>query len=107
MHQADTSHFEVLILVTEVEQVIESVIDEVIATSDGLKLLRPEILDALVQALEKDASWVPLYEVTGELIIPEVAAEEGDLGEALTKVKEVCHIKDRLYVVKLTDFFSH
>ncbi|KAH8106751.1 trafficking protein particle complex subunit 10 [Cristinia sonorae] len=73
----------------EVEQVIESVIDTVLEASESSRTKRPEILEILVQALEKDASWVSLYELTGELVIPNVSTEDEGIGEALDEIKKM------------------
>lgn len=72
---------------------MESIVNEIVSESKTLELQKPEIVDALVQALEKDASWVSLYEITGELVIPAVQIGDDDVGRALTEVKKVCVVR--------------
>lgn len=49
----------------------------------------------LIESLEKDASWVELYGITGELHVPNIQEEEGELKEALHRVKEVRSMQER------------
>lgn len=68
---------------------MELVVNDVLDINDFLSPRRSEIMDMLVQALEKDASWVTLYEITGELVIPGLTAEEDEIGGVLKVIKEV------------------
>lgn len=65
-------------------------VNQAIEADPSLELHRDLLVDRLVQALESDASWVELYGVTGELIVPEIIDEEGDIGSALLELKQVC-----------------
>ncbi|THH29639.1 hypothetical protein EUX98_g4553 [Antrodiella citrinella] len=80
----------------EVEQVMETVVGEVVTKTESLEPFRAEILDTLVQALEKDASWVSLYEITGELVIPDITIEEDAVGQALEEIKKLLNQSRRL-----------
>ena len=73
----------------EVEQVMEEVVNDVLDINDSLSPRRSEIMDMLVQALEKDASWVSLYEITGELDIPGLTAGEDGIERVVKVIKEV------------------
>ena len=48
-------------------------------------------MSKLVEALERDAAWVELYRITGELHVPETArdGEEEEDGELLAAAKQV------------------
>ncbi|KAI0327179.1 hypothetical protein GY45DRAFT_1328000 [Cubamyces sp. BRFM 1775] len=73
----------------EVESLIELAVEEVVTETPILGRLRQDMIDTLVQALETDASWVELYGVTGELVVPGVVPEENDKGAALRRVLEI------------------
>ena len=47
------------------------------------------MIDKLVQALETEASWVELYGVTGELVVPGITPTDGKIGSGLREVIEV------------------
>ena len=47
------------------------------------------LVGKLVDALESDAGWVELYGITGELIVPNIHEELGEIGELLKKAKQV------------------
>ncbi|OBZ75937.1 Trafficking protein particle complex subunit 10 [Grifola frondosa] len=72
----------------QVESLISLSVAEVLEEYPVLEPHRNALVDKLVQALERDANWVELYDVTGELVVPG-ANEDGELGEALSKVKQV------------------
>ncbi|CAL1704950.1 unnamed protein product [Somion occarium] len=76
------------VLREEVESVIESAVDSSLSESVSLQQYRAELIDTLVQALEKDASWVNRYEATGELIVPGIPVQDGEVGEALAHLIE-------------------
>lgn len=89
---------------SEVESLIEYAVSEVIAETTSLESLRQDMIDKLVQALETDASWVELYGVTGELVVPRVAASDDELGAGLKRVLEVsrCLVMSRSLLTGLT-----
>lgn len=76
---------------TEVETLIELAVSEVSAKTPSLDTFRQDMIDKLVQALEADASWVELYGVTGELVVPGITQTEGEMGSGLREVMEVGH----------------
>lgn len=47
------------------------------------------LVGKLVDALESDAAWVELYGITGELIVPDIHKEQGEIGELLKKTRQV------------------
>ncbi|KAI0665103.1 trafficking protein particle complex subunit 10 [Cubamyces menziesii] len=73
----------------QVESLIELAVEEVVTETPTLERLRQDMVDKLVQALETDASWVELYGVTGELVVPGVAPGDDDLGTGLRRVLEI------------------
>jgi hypothetical protein len=72
----------------EVESLIEHSVDEALASSSTPSVHRDVLINAFVQALEKDASWVEMYGITGELIVPGLPVI-GETGEALSLAAEV------------------
>ena len=50
---------------------------------------RLPLINHLVEELERDAAWVDLYGITGELVVPESSTGEEQLRELLTRVKKV------------------
>ncbi|KAI9065113.1 hypothetical protein FKP32DRAFT_1674998 [Trametes sanguinea] len=73
----------------EVESLIEIAVGEVVSETPTLEQLRQDMIDVLVKALETDASWVELYGVTGELIVPGVKPDEDDLETGLRRAMEI------------------
>ena len=47
------------------------------------------LVGKLVDALESDAGWVELYGITGELIVPNIHEEQGEIGELLKTARQV------------------
>lgn len=47
------------------------------------------LVGKLVDALESDAGWVELYQITGELIVPDIHEEQGEIGNLLKKTRQV------------------
>ena len=47
------------------------------------------MIDKLVQALESEASWVELYGITGELVVPGITLTDDEIGSGLRQVMEV------------------
>ncbi len=68
---------------------IEHAVYEVVVETPALEFLRQDMIDKLVQALETDASWVELYGVTGELVVPGVLTDDDELGAGLRRVLAV------------------
>lgn len=50
---------------------------------------RLPLINHLVEELERDAAWVDLYGITGELVVPESSTGDEQLRELLTRVKKV------------------
>lgn len=70
------------------ESIIEYYVQTVLKDSPSLQH-HNILVDTLVDALESDAKWVELYAITGELIVPDIHEEQGELGELLKKAKQV------------------
>ncbi|TFK86916.1 hypothetical protein K466DRAFT_586827 [Polyporus arcularius HHB13444] len=77
----------------EVESLIEHAVSEVVVETPALESLRQDMIDKLVQALETDASWVELYGVTGELVVPGVPTGDDELGAGLKRVLALLNTK--------------
>ena len=76
-------------MLAEVESLIEHAVSQVVSQDASLDMFRQDMVDKLVQALETDASWVELYGVTGELIVPGVTLEDDEIGAGLRLVMKV------------------
>lgn len=48
-----------------------------------------KLVEVFVQALENDASWVDLYGITGELVVPDIPCQHEHLQDAFKRAKEV------------------
>ncbi|KAF8810122.1 hypothetical protein BYT27DRAFT_7135471 [Phlegmacium glaucopus] len=72
----------------EVESIIESHVQAVLEDSPSLQH-HTILVGKLVDALESDAAWVELYGITGELIVPDIHEEEGEIGELLKKARQL------------------
>lgn len=70
------------------ESIVESYVQKVLEDSPS-----PQhhiiLVGKLVDALESDAGWVELYSITGELIVPVIHEEPGEIGELLKKARQV------------------
>ncbi|KAI0082757.1 hypothetical protein K474DRAFT_1681152 [Panus rudis PR-1116 ss-1] len=83
-------HITYRVLREEVHSLIAAALDSVLSESPSLQSQRAAIFDALVSALEKNSSWVALYEATGEIIPPPGSlAGDGTIGEGLSRAVEV------------------
>ncbi|KAI0797709.1 trafficking protein particle complex subunit 10 [Abortiporus biennis] len=75
----------------EVQHLVESSAAEIVPTSDPI--LRDTLIDKAVHALESDPSWVDLYEVTGEVVLPNIPLpdqeSEKPLVDALSQLKDI------------------
>lgn len=40
--------------------------------------LRPIVVTAIIESLERDPSWVALYNITGEIEVPELKKDQGE-----------------------------
>jgi len=74
-----------------VESIIESHVQAVLKDSPSLQH-HIVLVGKLVDALESDATWVGLYGITGELIVPDIHKEQGEIGELLKKARQVNNI---------------
>lgn len=72
----------------EVEGFIDSAVREALQDSPS-QADQDNLVDALVQSLERDASWVQLYGVTGQLVVPPITLSSDHLTEALRRAKAV------------------
>ena len=70
------------------ESIIESCVQTVLENSPS-RQHHIILVGKLVDALESDARWVELYGITGELIVPDIHEEQGEIGELLKKAKQV------------------
>ncbi|KAF9452305.1 hypothetical protein P691DRAFT_805187 [Macrolepiota fuliginosa MF-IS2] len=74
------------LLRAEVKDLVEQEVEAVLGENESKHLYAP-LVNHLVEALGNDASWVELYGVTGELIVPEMP-QDAEFGERLDAVKE-------------------
>ena len=74
---------------SEVESLIELAVAQAVSEKHELAVLRQDIVDKLVQALETDAAWVGLYGVTGELVATKVKMDADKLVSGLQRAMEV------------------
>ncbi|PIL24147.1 hypothetical protein GSI_13900 [Ganoderma sinense ZZ0214-1] len=72
----------------EVEALIELAVSEVSSKTPSLDSFRQDMIDKLVQALELEASWVELYGITGELVVPGITPTDDEVGSGLRQVME-------------------
>lgn len=75
----------------EVEEIIEQEVEAVLESTPSGPHNRIIVVGKLIDALESDAAWVELYGITGELIVPDIHNEGGEIGELLKKAKKVRH----------------
>lgn len=84
------SNVEFLTCSTEVESIVEDVVDTVMAESSSTIHHRVTLISKLVKLLEHDATWVDLYGLTGQLNVPAIEEkEEDDISELLVQAKKV------------------
>ncbi len=77
-------------LLIEVKDLIEREAQTVLDDNESKKHYAP-LVNHITEALGSDASWVELYGVTGELIVPEMP-QDNELGETLSALKEVSQV---------------
>ena len=73
----------------EVESFIQFAVGQVLTDPAMPQVNSNVLVGKLVQALESDASWVELYGITGELIVPKISDVEDELNEPLLRATEV------------------
>lgn len=69
------------------KDLVERKVNHVLEEDESNSLYAP-LVNHIIEALGNDASWVELYGVTGELLIPEMP-QDSDFGEKLKAAKEV------------------
>ncbi|EKM55480.1 uncharacterized protein PHACADRAFT_143869 [Phanerochaete carnosa HHB-10118-sp] len=79
-------HITYRMLREEVEYFIEAAVDEALAAKPSTTIHRDFLVNAFVQALEQNASWVELYGITGELNVPSLPADD-ETSEVLQVLK--------------------
>lgn len=84
------SDVEFLTCCTEVESIVEDVVDTVMAESPSTIHHRVTFISKLVKLLEHDATWVDLYGLTGQLNVPAIQEkEEDEISKLLVQAKKV------------------
>lgn len=73
----------------EVESIIEKEVRKLVKGTPASHQHRILVVSKLINALESDAAWVYLYDITGELHVPDVQKEPGEIGELLQKARQV------------------
>lgn len=61
----------------------------IVAETPHLLPHRDLLIDKVVDALSSDAKWIELYGITGELVVPDIVEEEGDIGDGLRRLNAV------------------
>ena len=73
----------------EVESFIRYAIHQVLSGASFASVDSSTLMSKFVQALEGDASWVDLYGITGELVVPKLSHPDTELTEAFERTAEV------------------
>ncbi|KAG6876520.1 hypothetical protein C0993_002535 [Termitomyces sp. T159_Od127] len=75
----------------EVEAVVDRTVAKVVADLSSPRQHRTALMTQLIEALERDAGWVDLYGITGELKVPDAPHDEEneETVELLRKAKEL------------------
>ncbi|EKM83061.1 hypothetical protein AGABI1DRAFT_118454 [Agaricus bisporus var. burnettii JB137-S8] len=88
VHESLTLVIKYCLLRAEVRDLIEKEV-EAVMEEDESRIHYVSLINHLIQALGNDASWVELYGVTGELVIPDMPQDsDSDFGGKLLTVKE-------------------
>ena len=69
---------------------LEQAVDEALDEFPQHGTDRSRVIAHLIQALESDANWVELYNITGELKVP-ASDDDATLKEVLTRIREVSY----------------
>ncbi|KAJ7740726.1 trafficking protein particle complex subunit 10 [Mycena maculata] len=75
----------------EVEDLIETAVEQVFPGSQALLAERVVLINRLVEALEQDSTWVEMYGMSGELDVPQVFGELGEADQPLRNVMKLLH----------------
>jgi hypothetical protein len=79
-----------IFMLSEVENLIRDSVRDVVLNVSKLLPQRDALADELLKVLENDASWVELYGITGELIMPPLDKSQAEeRQECLDLVKQV------------------
>lgn len=73
----------------EVESLIDVSMAAIVAETPHLLPHRDLLIDKVVDALSSDAKWIELYGITGELVVPDIVEEEGDIGDGLRRLNAI------------------
>ncbi|PSR94078.1 hypothetical protein PHLCEN_2v4506 [Hermanssonia centrifuga] len=82
-------HITYRMLREEVESFINRAVKQALSEIPSAHVHQDVLAGKLVQALESEASWVELYGITGELIVPGLSSEDDVFDGALTRAMEV------------------
>jgi hypothetical protein len=85
----------------EVESIVEAQVRSILESSLSSPHHRIIIVSKLIDALESDATWVEMYGITGELMVPDSLKEEGEIGELLEKARKVGAYMQGLFFCQL------
>lgn len=58
---------------------------------------RISLVNKLINVLERDAAWVDLYGITGELVVPEIQDNDPQLKATLDRVRKVSMSYSQLF----------
>lgn len=76
----------------EVAGIIEEQVRATLNDAGKSQDLRPTVVAKLIEALERDPSWVSMYNITGEIKVPEakvISQADGEIAEALGSARKV------------------
>ena len=71
------------------ESLIKEAVGTVIQMSQSWLACRNVLVNRLIEVLETDATWVEMYGITGELHVPALIGDIGELSGPLSEVKKV------------------
>jgi len=74
---------------SEVETLIERTADRALEDFPALVNRRSSLIRSVVNALETDSNWIPLYNITGKLEASQIPDLEPELEPVIFKTKEV------------------
>jgi hypothetical protein len=76
----------------EVAGIIEEQVRSALSDAGKSQDLRPTVVSRLIESLERDPSWVSMYNITGEIKIPEtklISGADGEMAEVLMDTEKV------------------